>query len=124
VQTAKFERRRGIGLTYVLISCTYQAMKIKGLDILERFKKRHSSSRSALIAWVRIVESASWKNLSDLHADFPSADLVGACTVFNIGGNKYRLTALVSYTAQLVSINKVMTHAEYNRNKWKKDCEK
>jgi len=99
-------------------------MEIKGLHGIERFKKKHPSSRSALIAWVRIVESASWKNLNDLHADFPSADLVGACTVFNIGGNKYRLTAYVSHRLQVVEVNRVMTHAEYNREKWKKECEK
>ncbi|MGH9755668.1 MAG: type II toxin-antitoxin system HigB family toxin [Blastocatellia bacterium] len=46
------------------------------------------------------------------------------CTVFNIGGNKYRLTAYVSYTLQVVGVNRVMTHAEYNREKWKKECEK
>lgn len=99
-------------------------MEIKGLDKIERFKKKHPASRSALAMWARIVESAAWKNISDLHADFPSADLVGSCVVFNIGGNKYRLTAYVSYTLQAVEANRVMTHAEYNREKWKKECEK
>jgi len=115
---------RGNRLIDVLVLRIFQFMEIKGLEMIERFKKKHPSSRSALILWVRIVESASWKNINDLHADFPTADLVGLCMVFNIGGNKYRLTAIVSYSAQLVSINKVMTHAEYNRNKWEKDCEK
>jgi mRNA interferase HigB len=99
-------------------------MEIKGLDKIERFKKKHPASRSTLAMWARIVESAAWKNISALHADFPSADLVGSCVVFNIGGNKYRLTAYVSYTLQAVEVNRVMTHAEYNREKWKKECEK
>lgn len=29
-----------------------------------------------------------------------------------------------SHTLQAVEINRVMTHAEYNREKWKKECEK
>jgi len=66
---------------------------------------------------VRIIESARWKNLNDLHADFPSADLVGACTVFNIGGNKYRLTAYVSYRLQAVEVNRVMTQCRIQPRK-------
>ena len=36
-------------------------------------------------------------NFAQLRADFPGADIVGRRTVFNIGGNKYRLIARVSY---------------------------
>jgi mRNA interferase HigB len=40
-------------------------------------------------------------------------------TVFNIGGNEYRLVARVRYDYQLVNIRAVLTHAEYNRGAWK-----
>jgi mRNA interferase HigB len=52
---------------------------------------------------------------------FSSADQVGNLTVFNIGGNKYRLIAFVDYTYQKVFIRHVMTHAEYDQDDWKKD---
>jgi mRNA interferase HigB len=42
--------------------------------------------------------------------------------VFNIGGNKYRLVARVLYPSQKVFILKVMTHPEYDKNKWKEEC--
>jgi len=54
--------------------------------------------------------------------DFPHADPVGECTVFNIGGNKYRLITKIRYNKQRVYIIHVLTHKEYDREKWKDDC--
>lgn len=42
--------------------------------------------------------------------------------VFNIGGNKYRLVTRILYPSQKVFILKVMTHKEYDENKWKDEC--
>jgi len=55
-------------------------------------------------------------------AEFGSASLVGNCVVFNIGGNRYRLVTRILYAGQKVFILKVMTHKEYDENKWKDDC--
>jgi mRNA interferase HigB len=40
-------------------------------------------------------------------------------TVFNVGGNKYRLIARIRYDYRLVNVRLVLTHAEYDRNTWK-----
>ena len=40
--------------------------------------------------------------------------------VFNIGGNKYRLIAAVHYNTQIVYALLFLTHAEYDKDKWKK----
>jgi len=40
--------------------------------------------------------------------------------VFNIGGNKYRLVAVIHFNAQKLFIRQVLTHAEYDRGDWKK----
>lgn len=48
-----------------------------------------------------------------------SADKVGKFTVFDIGGNKYRLIAAIHYNRKKVYIRHVLTHAEYDRGKWK-----
>jgi len=45
--------------------------------------------------------------------------LIGKFTVFDIGGNKYRLIAAIHYNRKKVYIRHVLTHTEYNRNKWK-----
>ena len=44
------------------------------------------------------------------------------CVIFNIGGNKYRLVTRILYPSQKVFILKVMTHKEYDQDKWKKEC--
>lgn len=36
-----------------------------------------------------------------------------------VGGNKYRLIAAVHYNRRKVYIRHVLTHAEYDRDKWK-----
>jgi|APSaa5957512535_1039671.scaffolds.fasta_scaffold130083_3 hypothetical protein len=46
---------------------------------------------------------------------FVAADIVGERTVFNIGGNKYRLVALIDYELHGVLIRFVGTHKEYDR---------
>ena len=40
-------------------------------------------------------------------------------TVFNVGGNKYRLIARIRYDYQLVNIRAVLTHKAYSEGKWK-----
>jgi len=55
----------------------------------------------------------------DLRAMFPTADQVGKLTVFNIGGNRVRLIAAIHYNRHKVYIRAVLTHQEYDQNKWK-----
>lgn len=55
---------------------------------------------------------------------FPTADGVSlkngeALTVFNIGGNKYRLITRIRYDFRLINVRIVLTHAECDRNQWK-----
>ena len=74
-----------------------------------------------------LVEDADWKNLTDLRSVIRSADEVvvesgRTVVVFNIGGNKYRLVTRVLYPSQKVFILKLMTHKEYDEDKWKDDC--
>ncbi len=57
-----------------------------------------------------------------MKASYRSADLVGNCVVFNIGGNKYRLITRILYPIQKVYILKVMTHEECDKGNWKTDC--
>lgn len=84
----------------------------------------YRDSEGPLRAWYTHVsnKSEAWRNWSDVKATFGNADLIGNCIVFNIGGNKYRLIARILYPSQKVFILKVMTHKEYDLDKWKKDC--
>ena len=64
----------------------------------------------------------SWHSWGDVISSYRSASLVGNCVVFNIGGNKYRLIARILYRSQKVFILKIMTHAEYDEDRWKQEC--
>lgn len=58
-----------------------------------------------------------FENFAALRALFPAADKVGKLTVFNIGGNKYRLIAAIHYNRKRIYIRAVLTHEEYNKEK-------
>ena len=84
----------------------------------------HEDAEGPLRAWYTHVSSrtVSWHSWGDVKADFATASSVGNCVVFNIGGNKYRLVTRILYSSQKVFVLKVMTHAEYDEDKWKEEC--
>jgi mRNA interferase HigB len=83
------------------------------------FAAIHPDSLEPLVHWYLVTKRAAWNNLPEVRADFPHADNVGVFTVFNIAGNKYRLVAAIKYRWHVVYIRHVLTHAEYDKNKWK-----
>jgi mRNA interferase HigB len=88
---------------------------------LVEFWEKHSDSKASLALWYKLVTTANWQNFVELRNVFSSADQVGNFTVFNIGGNKYRLITFIDYTYQKVFIRAVLTHAEYDKDDWKTD---
>lgn len=88
---------------------------------LREFWEIHPNAESALQSWYKIVEKAEWQTFAEVRKDFPSADQVKRLTVFNIAGNKYRLVARIEFQQQRIYIRQVMTHAEYDKEKWKND---
>ena len=55
-----------------------------------------------------------------LRETFGSADYVDGFTLFDVGGNRYRIAAVIHYDKQRMYIRQVMIHAEYDRNDWRK----
>jgi mRNA interferase HigB len=86
---------------------------------LNDFADKHPETRSALEHWYRVMKSSSFKSFAALREAFSSADQVGKLTVFNIGGNKVRLIAAIHYNRQKVYIRAVLTHEEYDEDRWK-----
>lgn len=66
------------------------------------------------------METEVFADFNDLRKTFASADYVGGLTVFNIGGNKYRLMASIHYNRRKVYIRAVLTHEQYDRGIWKR----
>lgn len=86
---------------------------------LIEFAARHPASRDPLLKWYRIVSQTDFSSFPVLRSVFGSADQVERFTVFDIGGNKYRLIAAIHYNRRRVYIRHVLTHAEYDKGKWK-----
>jgi mRNA interferase HigB len=98
-------------------------MHVITLRKLREFWELHPDAEESLRRWHRTTEKAHWKTLVETRGDFPHADLAGVCTIFNIKGNTYRLVSKIYYPSQVLLIRFVLTHAEYDRGRWKDDCE-
>ena len=87
--------------------------------MIREFVVLHPNSESSLTAWYKIAEKAKWQNIVDVRQDYPHADSVGRFVVFNIAGNNVRLIAEIRYQSQSILIKHILTHAEYNKDRWK-----
>ncbi len=97
-------------------------MNVISFKAIRKFTKKHANSRSSLNAWYKLALKAQWKSFDDVKNTFGSTDLYRECLIFNIGGNNYRLIAGINYETQTVYIKSILTHAEYDKDKWKNDC--
>lgn len=84
------------------------------------FSEKHPNTEIALDTWYRIVKKSDIANFSELREIFPSADKVDNLTVFNISGNNVRLITAMHFNTQCIYIRHVLTHNEYDKEKWKK----
>jgi mRNA interferase HigB len=88
---------------------------------------RHSDSENWLETWWTVAKAARWESLHDVRADYPAADQVNRCLIFNARGNNYRLIVRVVYADQwqngTLFVKHFLTHAEYDQARWKGACE-
>jgi mRNA interferase HigB len=83
---------------------------------LTAFWAEHPPAETPLKAWRAIIRRAQFQSPHEVKSQFPSVDFLGGgLTVFDIGGNKYRLVVTMRYDRQVVYIHHVLTHAEYDR---------
>ena len=87
-------------------------------------RDRHSG---AFENWFKLARKARWHTFQDVKALFGQTDITRetasgrTATIFDIGGNKYRIVALIDYLRQTVLITHVMDHKEYDKERWKGD---
>ena len=91
-------------------------MRIISRKPLREFAIRHADAEGPLDAWYRILKAREYQSPHELRQDFPTASFLGARrTVFNIGGNKYRLVVDMRYDLGRAYVRDVLTHEEYDR---------
>jgi mRNA interferase HigB len=66
-----------------------------------------------------VIEKNRFGNWAELKLAFRSIDKVGELTIFDIGGNKYRLITYIRFEKQIVYIKAVLTHHDYDKGAWK-----
>jgi len=98
-------------------------MRVISLKLLREFWTTHPAAERPLRHWYKSAIHADWRSLHEVRHVYSHADAVSGpgetLTVFNIGGNKYRLVARIRYDYQLINIRAVLTHQEYAAGKWK-----
>lgn len=82
---------------------------------------KYPDIRKQIEDWHQTVKKAEWQSLNDVQKFYRDAEAVGNFTVFNIKGNDYRLIVGMDYEDQTVYYKYLLTHAEYNKDKWKND---
>lgn len=73
-------------------------------------------AKESLLKWFHIVALNDWQNFGEMKHTFNSVDSVGNDRfVFNMGGNKYRLVAMIHFTTRTLYIRFVGTHKQYDK---------
>jgi mRNA-degrading endonuclease HigB of HigAB toxin-antitoxin module len=92
-------------------------MRIVGRERLANAEQDHPGSGlgKALDAWIKVVEGANWRHFMDVRATWSGVDNVPPYVVFDIKGNRFRLTSMINYAALTVLVVRVQSHQEYTR---------
>ncbi|WP_407280131.1 type II toxin-antitoxin system HigB family toxin [Aromatoleum evansii] len=91
-------------------------MHIIALRTLREFWERYPQAEAPLRGWYAEAVRADWRTPADIKAAHRNASfLPNNRVVFNIKGNDYRLVVAVRYTAGVMFVRFVGTHAEYDR---------
>jgi mRNA interferase HigB len=88
---------------------------VYGEAVVSKFARKHPESRRPLQRFLEISRSAAWPHFTAVKDTFVSADYVSGRIVFDIAGNKYRVIASVDFEEQILVVDRVLTHAEYDR---------
>lgn len=88
------------------------------------FIEKHPTSKGSLESWYKIVSKTDYKSMNELKKHFSAVDNVEGLYVFNISGNNFRLISAIHFNRKKLYIRDILTHSEYDKNKWKKENKK
>jgi len=91
-------------------------MTVLGERLIARFQTKHADSRQPLARFLLIARNANWPHFEAVKKTL-SADR-GKNTgriIVDIAGNKYRLIASVDFKKQILLVEEILTHEQYDR---------
>ena len=114
------------GSEYIMYSRGRRELRIVIRRRLREFWEAQPAAEEPLKRWYLLTQNATWRSTAEVTQTFGSADQVkvnsgSTVTVFNVGGNKFRLVAAIHYDYPRVFVLRVMTHVEYDKDKWKEE---
>lgn len=90
-------------------------MHIIAKSTLLQYLSHHPAAREKILAWHKAMEACEAKDFHELKQTFQSADYVPKkYTIFNIGGNDYRIVTVIHYSTQKAYIRLVGAHSDYD----------
>lgn len=91
-------------------------MKIIGKQKIIDFYRKHNQAKGPLEAWHDEASKSKWETSHDIKNRYSTASFLSENKViFNIKGNDFRLVVQVIYVSDMVIIEKIGTHAEYDK---------
>jgi mRNA interferase HigB len=96
-------------------------MFLIGQRKIAKFIRKHPNAKDSLERWVVLITENDFDSFPNLISIFPPADYVRPYTVFNISGNNFRLIAEISYLEKIITVDSILTHAEYDKEIWKNE---
>lgn len=82
---------------------------------------RYPNSKGPLSSWFKVVRKARWQNFGEVKNTFNTTDLVGNKVVFDVGGKRYRVIAVINFENHTIFLRAVLDHKEYLKGHRKKD---
>lgn len=95
-------------------------MHVISIQKLREFWRQNKDSEKPLRAWYKLLEKCLASNYVELKQTFNSADILEDYTIFDVGGNKYRVIVQIYYHYGRAYIAEVLTHADYDEESWKR----
>jgi mRNA interferase HigB len=83
---------------------------------LRDYYKENTQSELPLTEWYFKMKHSEAANMNELKRHFNFIDYVNGYTIFDIGGNNYRLITAIHYNSQCCYVRAVWTHAEYSKH--------
>ena len=90
-------------------------MRIISKKKLRDYYTSHVQAEVPLTEWYYKMIETKVSNIFELRQVFNSVDPVYGYTIFNVGGNHYRLITAIHYNTKICYVRAIWTHAEYDK---------